>query len=82
MFIRHTSLPLSNGLMTRSELEPTFLRMDLCYEVRLDLVTCGEELAIRFWVCLRKSVKFVKFGSGGIQVEGLQYVGSLVVRDW
>ena len=24
----------------------------------------------------------MEFGSGGIQVEGLQYVGRLVVRDW
>ena len=80
--MRHISLPLSNGLMTRSELEPTFLRMDLCYEVRLDLVTCGGELAIRFRVCLRKSVRLVEFDSGGTQAEGLQYVGRLVVRGW
>ena len=72
--MRHISLPLSNGLMTRSELEPTFLR--------LDLVTCGGELAIRFRVCLRKSVRLVEFDSGGIQAEGLQYVGRLVVRGW
>ena len=45
-------------------------------------MTCRGELRIRFWVCSRKSVMFLEFGSVGIQVEGLQYVGRLVVRDW
>ena len=40
--MRHISLPLSNGLMTRSGSEPTSLRVDLCCKVRLGFVTCGE----------------------------------------
>ena len=39
--MRHAPLPLSNGLMTKSGFEPNFLRVGLCYEVRLGLVTCG-----------------------------------------
>ena len=35
-----------------------------------------------FWVCSKNSVRLVEFGSGGIQVEGLQYVGRLVIRGW
>ena len=35
-----------------------------------------------FGVCLRTSVRLVGFGSGGIQVEGLQYVGLSVIRGW
>ena len=36
--MRHVPLLLSNGLMTRSGLEPRFLMVDLCSEVRLGLV--------------------------------------------
>ena len=39
-------------------------------------------MGIRFWVCSRNSDRLVEFGSGGVQVEGLQYVGRLVVRSW
>ena len=42
----------------------------------------GGGLGTRFWVCSRNSVKSVEFGSGGVQVEGFQYVGRLVVRGW
>ena len=69
--MRHIPLLFSNGLMTRSVLEPNFLRADLCCEVRLGLVTCGRGLGGRFWVCLRNSVSLVEFGSGDIQGEGL-----------
>ena len=51
--------------------------MDLFCEVRLDLVARGGGLGIRFWVCSRNTVKLVEFGSGNVQVEGLQYVGCL-----
>ena len=30
---------------------------------------------------MRGTVELVEFGSGGVQVEGLQYVGRLVVRS-
>ena len=40
--MRHIPLPLSNGLITRSGLQPSFLRMDLCCEVRLGFVIRGE----------------------------------------
>ena len=39
-------------------------------------------MGIKFWVCSRNSDRLVEFGSGGVQVEGLQYVGRLVVRSW
>ena len=39
--MRHTLLPLSKGLMTKSGLE-SFLKADLCCEVRLSLVVCWE----------------------------------------
>ena len=77
--MRHIPLPLSNGLMTRSGLEPRFLRVDLCSEVRLGLATYWVRLGRWFWVCSRNSVRLGESGSGGIQVEGLQYVGRLVV---
>ena len=48
----------------------------------MDLSPRGGGLGIRFWVCSRNSVKLVEFGSGGVQVEGFQYVGRLVVRGW
>ena len=80
--MRHISLPLSNGLMTRSGLEPRFLRADLCSEVRLGLATCWGRLGRWFWACSRNSVRLVESGSGGIQVEGLQYVKRLVVSGW
>ena len=77
----HIPFSLSNVFMTRYGFEPNFLRVDLCCEIRLGLEAHGRRLGIRFWVCSRKSVKLVEFGSVGVQVEGLQYVGSLVVRD-
>ena len=80
--MRHIPLPLSNGLMTRSGLEPRFLRVNLCSEVRLGLVTCWGRLRRWFWVCSRNSVRLGESGSGGIQVEDLQYVGHLVVSSW
>ena len=79
--MRHIPLPLSNDLMTRCGFEPNFLRVNLCYEVRLGLAARGGGLGIRFWACSRNSVRLVEFGSGGVQVEGLQYVGRLVVRS-
>ena len=78
--MRHISLPSSNGLMPRSGLEPRFLRVELCSEVRLGLVTCWGRLGRWFLVYLRNSVGLVEFGSGGIRVEGLQYVRCLVVN--
>ena len=80
--MRHIPLTLLNGLMTRSGFKPIFLRVDFFCEVRLGLVACGRELGIRFWVCSSNSVRLVEFGSGGVQVEGLQYVGRLLVRGW
>ena len=80
--MRHIPLPLSNGLITRSGLEPSFLRVDLCCEVRLGLAIHGGGLGRGLWVFLRNSVRLVDFGSGGIQAEGLQYVGRLVIRGW
>ena len=77
----HIPFSMSNVFMTRYGFEPNFLRVDLCCEIRLGLEAHGRGLGIRFWVCSRKSVKLVEFGSVGVQVEGLQYVGSLVVRD-
>ena len=56
--------------------------MDLCCELRLGLVARGGGLEIRFWLCSRNIVRLVKFGLGGVQVEGLYYVGRLVVRGW
>ena len=68
--------------MTRSGFEPSFLRVNLCCEVRLGLAAWGGGLGIMFRVCSRNSVRLVEFGSGVIQVEGLQYVRRLVVRSW
>ena len=34
------------------------------------------------WVCSRNNVRLVEFGSGDIQVKGLQYGGCLVIRGW
>ena len=65
--------PLVEWFDGRSGFEPNFLRVDRCCEVRLGLVVRGVALGIRFWVCLRNSVRLV---------EGLQYVGCLVVRGW
>ena len=48
----------------------------------MGLAPRGGGLGIRFWVCSRNSVRLVEFGSGGVQVEDLQYVGRLVVRGW
>ena len=72
--MRHIPLALPNGLMTRSGFEPNSLRVDLCCEVILVLATCGGGgvwLGISFWVCSRKSVRLVDFGSVSFQVEGL-----------
>ena len=80
--MRHISLPLSNGLITRSRLELSFLRVDLCCEVRLGLAIHEGGLQRRFWVCLTNNARLVEFGSGSVQVEGLQYVGRLVIRGW
>ena len=80
--MRHIPLPLSNGLMTRSGFETNFLRVDLCCELKLGLVARGGGLGIRFWICSRNSVSLVEFGSGGVQVKGLQYPRRLVVRGW
>ena len=78
--MRHIPLPLPNGLITRSGLEPSFLRVDFCCEVRLGLAICGGGFGREFWVSLRNNLRLVEFGSGGIQVEGFQYVGRLVIR--
>ena len=67
--MRHIPLPLLNDLMTRSGLDPNFLRVDLCYEVRLGLVTCGGRVGRGFWVCSRNNVRLVEFGPEGIQGE-------------
>ena len=82
VYTRHIPLPLLNGLMNRPGFEPNFLRMDLCCEVRLGLMALGRVFGIRFSICFRSSVRLVEFDSGGVQVEGLQYVGRLVVRGW
>ena len=42
--MRHILLRLSKGLMTKSGLEPSFLRVDLCCELKLGLVVCWEWL--------------------------------------
>ena len=75
--MRHILLPLSSGLITRLRLEPSFLRVDLCCEVRLGLAIHGGGLERVIWVCSRNNVWLVEFGSGAIQVEGLQYAGRL-----
>ena len=80
--MRHIPLSLSNGLMTRCGFEPSFLRVNLCCKVRLGVAARGGGLGIRFWICSRNSVRLVEMGSGYVQVEGLQYVGRLVVRSW
>ena len=59
--MRYIPLPSSNGLMTRSQLEPNFVRVDHCCEVRLDLLTCVGKIGRGFWVCSRKGVKLVEF---------------------
>ena len=64
--MRHIPLLFLNGLITRSGLEPSFLRVDPCCEVRLGLVIHGGRLVRGFWVCLRNNVRLVEFGSGGI----------------
>ena len=80
--MRHIPLPLLNGLITRSESEPSFLRVDLCCEVGLGLAIRGGELGRGFRVCSRNTVSLAEFGSAGVQVEGLQYVRRLVIRGW
>ena len=61
-----------------SGLEPSFLRVGLCCKVRFGLAIRGGG----FWVCSRNNVKLVEFRSGDIQVEGLQYVGRVMIRGW
>ena len=39
-------------------------------------------MEIRFWVYSRNSVRLVEFGSGGVQLQSLQYVVCFVVRGW
>ena len=80
--MRHIPLPLSKGLMTRSGLEPSFLSVNLCCEVRLGLLVCRGWLGRGLSICSRKSDRLVEFDSGGTQVEGLQYLGRLIVRGW
>ena len=46
--MRHIPVPLSNGLITRSGLEPNF--------------SCAGRLKKGFWVCLRNSVRWMEFG--------------------
>ena len=79
--MRHITFPLSNDLMTRSGLQPNFLTVELCWEMRLRLVTCGEKVGRGFLVCSKNRVRLVEFGSGGTQLEGLQYVERLEVRS-
>ena len=67
--MRHIPLLLLNDLMTRSGSEPNLLRVDLCCEVRLGLVTCGGRVGRGFWVCSRNNVRLVEFGPEGIQWE-------------
>ena len=55
--MRHILLPLSNGLMNRSGLEPLFLRVDFCFKVRFGLVTGGGGLKRMFSVFLRNSIR-------------------------
>ena len=38
--MRHIPLPLSKGLASKSELKPSFLRVDFCCEASLGLVVC------------------------------------------
>ena len=54
--------------MTRSGVEPRFLRVDLCFELRLGLVTYWGRLGRWFLVCLRSSVRFAQFDSREMQV--------------
>lgn len=79
--MKHIAFPLSNDLMTRSGLQPNFLTVELCWEMRLSLVTCGETLGRGFLVCSKSRVRLVEFGFGGIQLEGLQCVERLEVRS-
>ena len=72
--MRHIPLPLPNGLMSSG--------LMVCFELRLGLVTYWGRLWRWFLVCSRNSVKLAEFGLGGIQVEGFQYVGRLVVNSW
>ena len=69
--MRHIPLPLPNGLITKSVLEPSFLRVDISCKERLGLAIRDGGFGGGFWVCLRNSVRLMEFGSGVIQVEGL-----------
>ena len=42
--MKHILLPLQKSLMTKSGLEPSLFRVDLCCEVNLGLVVCWEWL--------------------------------------
>ena len=67
--MRHIPLPFSNGLITI--LESNILRVDFSCEVRLCIKAYWRRLGREFWMCSWNSIRFVEFGSGGIQVEGL-----------
>ena len=62
--MEYIPLLLSNGLITGSGLESSYLRVDICCEVRLGLLTRGGGLGRSFWVYLRSYVRFVEFGVG------------------
>ena len=57
--MRHIPRPLQNCLITRSGLEPSYLRVDLCRKVRLGLEKRGGELGRGFWVCSTNNVRLV-----------------------
>ena len=65
-----------------SVLEPSFLRVNLCCEVRLGLLVCWRWLGRGPLICSRISDWLVEFSSRDIQEEGLQYLGRLIVRGW
>ena len=67
--MRHIPLPFSNGLITISE--SNILRIDFSCEMRLYIKAYWKRLGREFWMCSWNSIRFVEFGSGGIQVEGL-----------
>ena len=47
-----------------------------------EIGSCDMWRKVDCWVYLRNSVRLVEFVSWGIQVEGMQYAGRLVVRSW
>ena len=80
--MRHILLPLSKGLITKSGLKPSFLSVNLYCEVRLGLLVCCGWLGRGPRICSTKSDRLMEFDSGGTQVEGLQYLGRSIVREW